>query len=76
MALVSRVIELCVLIDSSAQADRDGKVCYLESSHDVNLIIYGKMGYEYKKPIYLTRGEKRFKMDVMVRYPKSASKET
>jgi hypothetical protein len=44
--------------------------CYLESSHDVNLIIYGKMGFELKKEIYLLREPgKKLKMAVMVREP-------
>ncbi|KAG9781334.1 putative N-acetyltransferase [Exophiala dermatitidis] len=51
-------------------ADAEGVPCYLESSHDVNLIIYGKMGFELKKQIYLKRAEgKELRMDVMVREP-------
>lgn len=51
------------------QADKDGKACYLESSHDINLKIYGKMGFELKKQIYLQRDSQPIKMDVMVREP-------
>lgn len=54
----------------SSQADKTGAACYLESSHDINLIIYGKMGFELKKQIYLQREKAPLKMDVMVRYPK------
>ncbi|RMZ85555.1 hypothetical protein DV737_g579, partial [Chaetothyriales sp. CBS 132003] len=46
-------------------ADADGKACYLESSHAVNVKIYGKMGFELKREIYLLRGEEPIKMDVM-----------
>jgi hypothetical protein len=52
------------------QADKIGAACYLESSHDINIIIYGKMGFELKKQIYLQREKDPLKMDVMVRYPK------
>lgn len=53
------------------QADKTGAACYLESSHDINIIIYGKMGFELKKQIYLQREKAPLKMDVMVRYPKT-----
>jgi hypothetical protein len=46
-------------------------VCYLESSHDVNVIIYGKMGFEFKKKIYLQREPELLHMDIMVRYPQN-----
>lgn len=47
-----------------------GLPCYLESSHDINLIIYGKMGFELKKQIYLERvAGQELRMDVMVREP-------
>jgi len=51
-------------------ADSHGLPCYLESSHDVNLIIYGKLGFELRRQIYLKRAAgKELKMDVMVREP-------
>ncbi|KIV94013.1 hypothetical protein PV10_05177 [Exophiala mesophila] len=56
------------------QADMQGLPCYLESSHDINIIIYGKMGFELKKQIYLQRvAGQELRMDVMVREP-AASK--
>ena len=57
------------------QADKTGAACYLESSHDINIIIYGKMGFELKKQIYLQREKEPLKMDVMVRYPQNANKQ-
>lgn len=54
------------------QADLDGIPCYLESSHDINLIIYGKMGFELKKQIYLQRDHETHRMDVMVREPNAS----
>jgi hypothetical protein len=42
----------------------------LESSHDVNLLIYGKMGFVLKKQIWLRRDVVERRMDVMVREPK------
>ncbi|KAK5044777.1 hypothetical protein LTR84_010433 [Exophiala bonariae] len=50
-------------------ADEAGLPCYLESSHDINIIIYGKMGYELKKKIYLQRAAHELRLDVMVREP-------
>ncbi|RMZ75242.1 hypothetical protein DV738_g5578, partial [Chaetothyriales sp. CBS 135597] len=47
------------------EADEQGKACYLESSHAVNLKIYGKMGFEHKGEIFLSKGERPIKMDVM-----------
>ena len=58
-----------------AQADEEGKACYLESSHDVNLLIYGKMGFELKKHIFLRRDKQEHRMDVMVREPKGKQNE-
>lgn len=56
------------------QADRAGQACYLESSHDINVKIYGKMGYVLQKQIWLGL-DKEIRMDVMVREPKSSLKE-
>ncbi|EME78289.1 uncharacterized protein MYCFIDRAFT_100980, partial [Pseudocercospora fijiensis CIRAD86] len=50
-------------------ADRDGKACYLESSNAVNLKIYGKMGFELRKNIYLQREMETVQLDIMVREP-------
>jgi hypothetical protein len=58
------------LLTKVVQADAASVPCYLESSHHVNLIIYGKMGFELRKEIYLLREPgKKLKMDVMVREP-------
>ncbi|MCJ1399716.1 hypothetical protein MMC11_002918 [Xylographa trunciseda] len=50
-------------------ADAEGRPCYLESSNDVNPVIYGKLGFEMKKKIQLTRGKKPIELDIMVREP-------
>lgn len=51
-------------------ADKEGKVCYLESSNEVNRKIYGKLGFELKKNIYLQRSaEGHVELDIMVREP-------
>lgn len=65
-----------VLHSNNLQADNEGRATYLESSHDVNLKIYGKLGFKNVRQVYLERDEERIKMDVMVREPvKSESKE-
>ncbi|KAI1610965.1 hypothetical protein EDD36DRAFT_308461 [Exophiala viscosa] len=57
-------------------ADVHAQPCYLESSHDINLIIYGKLGFELRKQIYLKRADGHdLRMDVMVREPASVYKE-
>ncbi|ETI21658.1 hypothetical protein G647_08005 [Cladophialophora carrionii CBS 160.54] len=57
-------------------ADAEGLPCYLESSHDINIIIYGKLGFELRKQIYLKRAAgKELRMDVMVREPVGKQKE-
>lgn len=52
------------------QADREGRLCYLESSNDVNPVIYRKFGFEDRRSIHLQRGAKNVTMDIMVREPK------
>lgn len=52
-----------------AVADRAGQPCYLESSHEINIKIYGKMGFDLRKQIYLTRSDEEVRMDIMVREP-------
>jgi ribosomal protein S18 acetylase RimI-like enzyme len=53
-------------------ADREAQACYLESSNAINPIIYGKMGFECKRKIYLQRCEKNvIELDIMVREPKA-----
>jgi predicted acetyltransferase len=51
------------------KADKEGILCYLESSHAVNRIIYGKMGFELRKNIYLQRAREHVELDIMVRKP-------
>ncbi|MCJ1408264.1 hypothetical protein MMC19_002338, partial [Ptychographa xylographoides] len=50
-------------------ADTEGRPCYLESSNDVNPIIYGKLGFEMKKTIQLCRAPDPIELDIMVREP-------
>lgn len=47
----------------------EGRACYLESSNDVNPKIYGKLGFETVKHIYLQREEEEIRMDLMIREP-------
>jgi len=54
----------------TALADAENRACYLESSHAINRIIYGKLGFELKKNIYLQRAEEHVELDIMVREPK------
>lgn len=51
-------------------ADAEGRACYLESSNEVNRIIYGKMGFALKKNVYLQRDPEHVELDIMVREPK------
>ncbi|KAF2721620.1 hypothetical protein K431DRAFT_320289 [Polychaeton citri CBS 116435] len=53
----------------SRQADADARACYLESSNPVNRIIYGKLGYQFVKSIYLQRDKEHVELDIMVREP-------
>jgi len=50
-------------------ADTEGRPCYLESSNDINPIIYGKLGFEVVKQIYLKRAKEDICLDIMVREP-------
>ena len=52
-----------------AQADRENRHCYLESSNGINPKIYAKLGFEIKKKIYLQRATKPVELDIMVRRP-------
>ncbi|EGP84597.1 uncharacterized protein MYCGRDRAFT_110851 [Zymoseptoria tritici IPO323] len=51
-------------------ADREGRACYLESSKEVNQRIYGRMGFEVVKKVYLQREREAVELDIMVREPK------
>ena len=64
------LVLLEIVANSKGQADSKGQACYLESSNDVNPIIYGKLGFETKKKIALKRGVKVVELDCMVREPK------
>lgn len=50
-------------------ADAQGRPCYLESSNEVNPVIYGKLGFETKRKIGLVRGRGVVELEVMVREP-------
>jgi ribosomal protein S18 acetylase RimI-like enzyme len=60
------------LIDNVTDlADMEGRACYLESSNAINPVIYGRMGFEIKRKVYLQRCEKSIvELDIMVREPK------
>jgi ribosomal protein S18 acetylase RimI-like enzyme len=49
------------------QADREGRVTYLESSNDKNPGIYRKFGFETVRRVHLQRAEKNVEMDIMIR---------
>jgi len=51
------------------KADTENRLCYLESSHYVNRIIYGRLGFDMKKNIYLQRAKEHVELDIMVREP-------
>lgn len=50
-------------------ADAQGRPCYLESSNEVNPVIYGKLGFETERKIGLVRGRGVVELEVMVREP-------
>ena len=51
------------------QADIEARACYLESSNEVNVPLYRKLGFNVEKQIHLHRGKKTVAMDIMVREP-------
>lgn len=53
-----------------ALADAQGRACYLESSNDINVKIYGRMGFDVRKQIHLQRAHENITLDIMVREPK------
>jgi len=55
----------------TAQADREGRATYLESSAANNQSYYEKYGFKPVLDISMTRGPKPVKMHIMVREPKS-----
>lgn len=52
------------------RADRENRPTYLESSAEINLSYYRKMGFEWKTDILMERGRKPVKMQIMVREPR------
>lgn len=52
------------------RADRENCPTYLESSAEINLSYYRKMGFEWKTDILMERGRKPVKMQIMVREPR------
>lgn len=62
------------LIDHiGALADAEGRACYLESSNDINVKIYQRMGFEVRKQVHLQRAEENIMLDIMVREPKGVN---
>lgn len=59
----------------TVKADRDNMPCYLESSNDINPIIYRKLGFETVQKVHLKRGPKVLSLDIMVREPIQVVKE-
>ncbi|KAK1831400.1 hypothetical protein QBC39DRAFT_382518 [Podospora conica] len=55
--------------DVMGMADRAGQPIYLESSSRANDGYYARFGFEVRREIYLTRGEERVRLAVMVREP-------
>ncbi|KAI6790420.1 hypothetical protein KC332_g17871 [Hortaea werneckii] len=53
----------------TARADREGRKCYLESSHGVNREMYRKWGFEVRKRVYLQRSRENVELEIMVREP-------
>ncbi len=51
------------------QADKENRTCYLESSNTLNLKLYGRLGFQFAKKIFLKRGEKPVGLDIMTRPP-------
>ncbi|MCJ1473082.1 hypothetical protein MMC13_001732 [Lambiella insularis] len=51
------------------QADRMRMPTYLESSNELNPLIYGKWGFRMSRRIVCTRAAKRVPLDIMIREP-------
>ncbi|KAF2736178.1 hypothetical protein EJ04DRAFT_490466 [Polyplosphaeria fusca] len=56
------------------QADRDGRLVYLESSNPANPPIYRKFGFNDRRTVHLQRAEKNVELDIMIREPKGQEK--
>ncbi|KAL3427251.1 N-acetyltransferase [Phlyctema vagabunda] len=59
----------------TAKADAEGRATYLESSAEVNLSYYRKLGFVFQKDVALERAEKPVRLGIMVREPTSATAE-
>ncbi|KAI9649872.1 hypothetical protein NHQ30_002454 [Ciborinia camelliae] len=57
--------------DMTDRADRENRATYLESSAEVNLGYYRKLGFEFRTEISLERAPKPVKLQIMVREPNS-----
>jgi len=58
------------LIEHGARmADAEGRPIYLESSADVNVAYYTKLGFDLKKEIQLVRGPQPIPLHIMVKEP-------
>ncbi|KAI7125263.1 hypothetical protein KC343_g7960 [Hortaea werneckii] len=53
----------------TARADREGRKCYLESSHVLNRAIYRRWGFEVRRNVCLRRARENVELDIMVREP-------
>ncbi|RMY45492.1 hypothetical protein D0863_16034 [Hortaea werneckii] len=53
----------------TSRADREGRKCYLESSHVVNRAIYRRWGFEVRRHVFLQRARENVELDIMVREP-------
>ncbi|KAI6971926.1 hypothetical protein D0869_08629 [Hortaea werneckii] len=53
----------------TSRADREGRKCYLESSHVGNRAMYRKWGFEVREKVFLQRGGELVGLEIMVREP-------
>lgn len=53
----------------TSMADREGRACYLESSNEINPVIYRKLGFVGVRRVGLCRGKGRVELEVMIREP-------
>ena len=71
--MIYSVLYVMQATDYALQADTQNRATYLESSNGINPLIYAKLGFEMRKDIHLTRGDKPIKLDIMVREPTQPS---
>jgi len=53
----------------TSMADREGRACYLESSNEINPVIYRKLGFVGVRRVGLCRAKGRVELEVMIREP-------